>query len=333
MTTVAIDRRAATLATARWLESLGLPQRASDVVAGHVVDAESVGRESHGLRLLPALARGITRSTELPADVTVAERESGTLVVDASGLPGIYALHRATDEVMNGHVDGRSVVATGVVGFRWTTGCLGLFAHRLAGAGLTSLVLVTSPPIMAPPGGAHPLLGTNAISFGAPTGDGTPIVGDFASSERSYGDIALARDRNESVPLGVLLDSAGSPTTNPSDVVDGTLVPSGGHRGWSQALLVELLAGALVGGKVGRGHGGESALVLSFALDAFAATDAAGAARELVEQIRSTSTAPDGRPAHVPGARYERLGAPGATLDVPTESLRRIEAMGGPALM
>lgn len=331
-TTVAVDREVVVDALTIWLESLGLPRHASSVVIEHVTSAELVGRRSHGLRLMPALARGIMRSTALPEDVTVEEREVGTLVVEGSELPGIYALHRAIDELMRGHGRGRLVMSTGVVGFAGTTGCLGLFAHRLAQAGLTGLVLVTSPPIMAPPGGFQPLLGTNAISFGAPTGSGAPIVGDVASSERPYGDIALARDRGESVPLGVMLDRSGNPSTDPSDIVDGTLVPSGGHRGWCQALLVELLAGALTGGKVGGGHGGESALVLSFLPDAFAAADATGAAGDLAEQLRSSEATPGQLPPRVPGGRFERLYDPATNLDVEVATLRRIEEMGGPGL-
>ncbi|MFN8050329.1 MAG: Ldh family oxidoreductase [Acidimicrobiales bacterium] len=332
MTTVAVDRERAVGALTRWLESLGLPARVAGVVVEHVVAAESVGRRTHGLRLLPHLARGLARSAELPDDVAVAEQEAGTLVVDGAGLPGIFVVQRAIDELIRGHAGGRRSMSVGIVGFAGTTGCLGLYAHRLAEAGLTGLVLATSPPIMATPGGIAPILGTNAISFGAPAGDGAPLVGDFASSERTYGDIALARDRGESVPLGVMLDHAGTPTEDPSAIVDGTLLPSGGQRGWCQALMVEVLAGALTGGKVGNGPGGESVLVLSFAQDAFAAADAPQATAALVEEIRSAEPGPGAASPHVPGDRFEALRRPAAVVDVGAEILDRIEAMGGPVL-
>lgn len=332
MVTAVVDRSSAVSELTRWLESLGLPVRAATVVVDHVVSAELVGRRTHGFRLLPALARGVSTSSGTPDDVAVEETEPGTLLVDGGGLPGIYAVHRAADECRRGHDRGRRVMSAGVVGFTGTTGCLGLFAHRLAEAGLTGLVLATSPPIMAPPGGVQPLLGTNAIAFGAPTRTGSPVVGDFASSEWTYGDVALARDEDDVVPMGVMRDATGQPTTDPAAIVDGTLVPSGGHKGWCQALLVELLAGALVGGKVGFGSGGESALVLSFTADSFAAVDPTGAATELVEQIHSLDVAPDGPPPRAPGGRFEQLRRRGATLDVGLATLRRIEDMGGPTL-
>lgn len=330
--TVVVDRVAAVAELTRWLESLGLAHRVATVVVEHVVSAEVVGRRTHGFRLLPALARGISAASNLPGDVAVVETEPGTLVVEGRQLPGIYALHRAIDELERGHGRGRHVMSAGVVGFAGTTGCLGLFAHRLADAGLTGLVLSTSPSIMAPPGGIQPLLGTNAVAFGAPAARERPIVGDFASSAWTYGDIALARDEDDSVPVGVLRDAAGMPSTDPSAVVDGTLVPSGGHKGWTQALLVELLAGALVGGKVGAGPGGESALVLSFEPDSFAAVDAPGAVSDLVEQIHSMDAAPDEAAPRAPGGRFGKLTRPGPNLDIGVQTLRRIEDMGGPAL-
>lgn len=333
MTTTKIDRQSAVDSAALWLTSLGLPSDVAQVVVSHMADADLVGRRSHGFRLLPALARSITRSTPMPDDVAVTEREPGTIVIDGAGLPGIFTMWRATDELLRGHRVGRRMMAAGVVEISGTTGCLGLYAHRLAMAGVTGLVMVTSPPIMAPPGGVRPLLGTNAIAFAAPSAGEVPIVGDFASSEWAYGDIALARDRGEAVPLGVLRDGEGNATTDPSAIVDGTLVPSGGRRGWCQALLVEVLAGALIGGKVGQGPGRESALILSFLPDAFAAPGGLDEGiGQLVTQICSSEALPGQPRPRVPGGRFERLGGSRTQVDVDVATLRRIESMGGPAL-
>ena len=333
MTTATVGRVPATHALTEWLNSLGLHSHVASIVVEHAVSAELVGRRSHGLRLLPSIARAVARSSTVPDDVTAVVREAGTLIVEASGLPGIYAMHRAIDELIGGHDQGRLVMSASVVRYTGTTGCLGLYTNRIAEAGLTGLVLATSPAIIAAPGGFRPVLGTNAVSFGAPAGAGHAIVGDFASSERTYGDIALARAQGASVPLGVMLDEVGRPTDDPSAIVEGSLLPSAGHRGWCQALLVELLAGALTGGKVGRGAGGDSALVLSFRPDAFEAMDAAAAAADLIEQIQSHGSAPGHQAPHIPGDRFAQLRRPQSDLEVGLETLRRIEAIGGPALM
>lgn len=324
-----VDRARARNDLVDWLRGLGMPARVAGVVVDHVLAAEVVGRHSHGLRLLPRVALHATSHRQ--EDVVVDDREPGTLTVAASGLPGIYAVERAVDEAIRMHAQGRQVVAIGVTGYGGTTGCLGLLVHRLACHGSTGIVAATSPSIMSPPGTATPVLGTNAVAIGAPVEDATPLVVDFSSSASSYGDVALARDRGEPVPEGVLLDRTGAATTDPRDVVEGSLLPSGGHRGWSQALLVEALAGAAVGGKVGRADGGDSTFVLSIGPGAFGGSPA-GTLAGLVQQLREAEPGPGGTSAHVPGARYQRLADEVGLLDVEAATVDRIIRAGGPAL-
>lgn len=324
-----LDRAEARTSLVAWLGDLGMPEPVATVVVDHVVSAEVVGRPSHGLRLLPWVARGA--GSHARPDVVVEAREPGVLAVAAHGLPGIFAVERAVDEAVRVHGTGRQVVAIGVTGYGGTTGCLGLLVHRLARSGSTGLVAATSPSIMASPGTATPILGTNALAAGAPVAGATPVVVDSSSSASSYGDVALARDRGDALPAGVLLDRTGAPSTDPHDVVEGSLVPSGGHRGWTQALLVELLAGAAVGGKVGRAEGGDSTFVLSVGPDAFGGTPPSALAT-LVQQLHDAEPGPDGTVAHIPGERYGRLDDLPSELDVEAATLARIQRAGGPTL-
>ncbi|MBU6215969.1 MAG: Ldh family oxidoreductase [Acidobacteria bacterium] len=324
-----IDRTRARTDLAGWLGGSGMPPPAAETVVDHVLAAERVGRGSHGLRLLPRIARNA--GTHDGTEVVVDEREPGTLVVDAVGLPGIHALHRAVDEVIRCRSTGRHVVTVAVTGFTGTTGCLGLFAHRIARSGATGLVTATSRSIMAPPGTATPLLGTNALALASPVDGGAPLVVDCSSSATSFGDVALARLRGEQLPEGVALDRSGAATTDPWEVIDGSLLPSGGHRGWSQALVVEVLAGAVVGGKVGRADGGESALVLAVGPESFGGSPPA-ALRILVDQITASEPGPGGVSAHVPGGRFELVDRPWAEVEVETAVLEGVVAAGGPRL-
>jgi LDH2 family malate/lactate/ureidoglycolate dehydrogenase len=329
---VQLDRGETERSLIAWLSALGLPEQVATGVVQHVVQAELVGRRSHGLRLLPWITQNVRTRTDGSDEVTSELLEPGTRRVDARSLPGIYAVGRGIDLALDDHAAGRGVVVTGIVEFTGTTGCLGLYAHRLADAGITGLVLATSRAIVAAPGTSRPVLGTNAVSFGAPVAGGAPIVGDFSSSAMTYGEVALARARGETVPAGVLVDASGRPTTDPGDVVEGSLLPSGGHKGWTLALLVELLAGALTGGKVGRGAGRESALVLSFRADAFGTGGAAAAAGDLVRQILEVGDGGEPSAAHIPGARFTTLQESPRHLDVDSTVVERIEAIGGPRL-
>lgn len=327
MTTV--DRAQARRELVAWLKGLGMPTPAAEGVVDHVLAAEVIGRRSHGLRLLPWIARGAAAAEA--AEVTVEAREPGTLTVEAGGLPGIYAIQRAVDEALRAHADGRKVVNVAVTGFVGTTGCLGLHVRRAAEHGCTGLVAATSPSIMAPPGTITATLGTNALALAAPVAAAAPLVVDFSSGAWSYGDVALAQARGTVLPDGVVIDRSGAATTDPKAVMEGSILPSGGHRGWSQALLVEALAGAAVGGKVGRADGGDSAFVLSIGPDAFggAPSDAMAA---LVEQLLAAEPGPEGRAAHIPGERFRRLDDGWERLEVEPVTMDRLIRAGGPRL-
>ena len=60
---------------------------------------------------------------------------------------------------------------------------------------------------------------------------------------------ALRRRRR---PGGTVLDRSGQPTSDPAAVLGGgTLLPFGGHKGSGIALMVEVMAAALTGGRFG----------------------------------------------------------------------------------
>jgi len=57
---------------------------------------------------------------------------------------------------------------------------------------------------------------------------------------------AFVRD-GKPIPEGWAIDANGQPTTDPEAALAGAQLPFGGHKGASIALMVELLAGALIG--------------------------------------------------------------------------------------
>jgi delta1-piperideine-2-carboxylate reductase len=108
-------------------------------------------------------------------------------------------------------------------------------------------------------GGKRKLLGTSPMAFACPRPGRLPLVWDQASSVMAQGEILLAAQRRERLPLGVGLDADGRPTTDPRAVLaGGSTLPFGGHKGSSIAFMIEILTGALTGGPFGfedRSHG------------------------------------------------------------------------------
>jgi len=118
----------------------------------------------------------------------------------------------------------------------------------IAEKGLVAFACTSYKPAVAPAGATKPLFGTNPISFAWPRPGKTPVVYDMATASMAMGEVQVAKREGHKVPLGTGLNKEGKETTNPGEIADGgVLLPFGGYKGSSIAMMVELLAGALVG--------------------------------------------------------------------------------------
>ena len=107
---------------------------------------------------------------------------------------------------------------------------------------------VPNKGFVAPAGAIKPLFGTNPISFAWPRPGKTPVVYDMATASMAMGEVQVAKREGHKVPLGTGLSKDGKETTDPSEITDGgVLLPFGGYKGSGIAMMVELMAGALVG--------------------------------------------------------------------------------------
>ncbi len=119
--------------------------------------------------------------------------------------------------------------------------------ERIAEKGLACFAFTAALPYMAPAGGTRPLYGTNPMAFAWPRKDHPPLVFDQASSVTARGEIQIRLRDGEPIPEGWAIGPDGQPTTDPATALQGAQLPFGGHKGAAIALMVELLAGALVG--------------------------------------------------------------------------------------
>jgi delta1-piperideine-2-carboxylate reductase len=146
--------------------------------------------------------------------------------------------------------------------------------EALAVEGLVGFAFTASHPYVAPAGGKKPLYGTNPMAFGWPRKGKPPLVFDQASSVMARGDVMILARDGKQAPEGVGIDAEGRPTTDPNAILAGAQLAFGGHKGASLALMVELLAGPLIGeflsfeseaddaGAAAAPHGGEFIIAL-----------------------------------------------------------------------
>ena len=109
--------------------------------------------------------------------------------------------------------------------------------------------MINSMASVVPYGGHRKVYGTNPFGFAAPRDGADPLVFDQASSAMANGDVQIARREGRQLPPGTGVDRDGNPTTDPDAVLEGgALLPFGGHKGSSLAMMMEIMGAALAGG-------------------------------------------------------------------------------------
>jgi hydroxycarboxylate dehydrogenase B len=241
--------------TRRIFEAGGSLPADAAVVADHLVDANLLGVDSHGLIRIPQYVNEIRKGDIHPSAAVVVARETETTAaVDCGWNFGQVGAMRAMEV---GVAKARQHHTACVVAQRCGhIGRLGAYTEFAARNGFLALGFCNSPihgHFVLPWGGREPRLATNPMSFAFPAGDGEPIVADFSTAASPEGKIRVYRDRKKELPEGWIVDAEGKSTTDPNRFYGppmGSILPFGresGYRGFALSLLVEVMGGALAG--------------------------------------------------------------------------------------
>jgi LDH2 family malate/lactate/ureidoglycolate dehydrogenase len=137
-------------------------------------------------------------------------------------------------------------------------GIAGYYVLKALELDLIGWAMTNSTKLVAPFGGAEPMLGTNPIAVGFPAKSEPPIVIDMATSAVAYGKIEMARRNRNRIPAGWAIDKLGRTTTDPEDMIEGgALLPlgsdreHGGHKGYCLGIMVDVLSCVLSGANWG----------------------------------------------------------------------------------
>ena len=224
----------------------GVPPAPAASVARALVAAEAEGQVGHGFSRVGDYAAQV-RSGKINAGakIAVAAPLPASLRVDAdcgfaypalevaiaAGLPVAKEFGIAIMGITNSH----------------HCGALSVQVDRIARAGLIGLMVANAPKAIAPWGGRDPLFGTNPIAFAVPRAGTDPLVIDLSLSRVARGKVMNARKSGQRIPEGWALDPDGNPTTDPEAALAGTMLPIGGPKGTSLALMVEILSAVFTG--------------------------------------------------------------------------------------
>ena len=220
-------------------------------VADHLVLANLVGHDSHGIIRIPEYLDAIRRGELLPAaEPTVVRDEGNVRVVDGHYAFGQVAARFASTLAIESAKAHKIALVAAVRHHH--IGRLGHYAELAADEGMIAMIFAGGWGIdnrcVVPYGGTDKVFGGNPLALGFPVGQAEPVVLDMGTCAMAIGKVELARDKGETLAPGAIVDRQGRPSVDPNDYFDGgAALAFGGHKGSALALAVELLGGALVG--------------------------------------------------------------------------------------
>jgi uncharacterized oxidoreductase len=223
------------------------------IIAGHLVEANLRGHDSHGVGLIPSYLRNLGNAKVKPNEAGRVVSDEGSMIVyDGARGYGQIVARKATElAIARARDTGVAVLA---LRNAHHIGRVGTYGEMCAAAGLVSISFVNitqQRPAVAPWRGGDARFGTNPVTVAipGPTPD-RPIVADMATSRIAMGKVRVARNKGEAIAAGTLLDPAGQPTTDPNVMYRrprGALLTFAEHKGYALAFVAEILAGAVTG--------------------------------------------------------------------------------------
>ena len=225
----------------------GCDDETASVLAELIMKAERDGSLSHGLFRLPAYVSGL-KSGKINGKARPEVKKISPSVIKVLGNNCLapMVLNKGLPELIKtAKENGVAVLA---INNSHHMAAMWPETEAVAEEGLVAFACTSYKPAVAPAGAIKPLFGTNPISFAWPRPGKTPVVFDMATASMAMGEVQVAKREGHKVPLGTGLTKDGKDTTDPGEIADGgVLLPFGGYKGSAIAMMVELLAGALVG--------------------------------------------------------------------------------------
>ena len=298
------------------LQQLGMPAADAALVLDSLVQADLWGHQSHGVLRLPWYAARLSSGamTAQTAPETLVDGGALLLLDGRAGVGQVLTETARSEAVARAREHG-----VGVVGVRNSNhfGTAMYFTAAPPRDGCVAILTTNASPAMAPWGGRTKVLGTNPWSIAAPSPTAGGVVAvDIANTAVARGKIYLARNRSEKIPDSWAMDGEGNITTDPSDAINGVILPMAGHKGYAITFMMDVLSGALTGSNTATRVGGPyEAERVSGAGHLFIAIDVAAmgdtqdylaSVGQLIDEVKTTPLAPGYDEIFYPGELEDR---------------------------
>jgi len=282
----------------------------ADMMVEVFLHAELTGKNTQGILKLLGTEPAQEIKPKYPPKTT--KETNLSALIDGGGAAGPLVGQIATDKVIE-IAKKNNFAIVGTNNTFSSVGAIGFYARKIAENNLIGIVAASSPRGVLHFGGIDPAYGTNPTAFGFPTNE-YPIVFDMAASAITWYGLVRAKSLGQKLPENVAIDKEGNLTTDPEEAMKGAILPfDRSYKGSGLAMVVELLAGPLVGASYVHDNGDWGTVFIAISPELLVGTDNFKKhASELVKKVKTGRTKDDKR-IHIPG--YDSEGQRQKTLD------------------
>jgi LDH2 family malate/lactate/ureidoglycolate dehydrogenase len=251
---------------------LGVPQEEAKICAEVLIESDLRGIESHGIGRCKMYYDRIKAGVQFPTTkIDIIKDKYATAVWDGNHGMGHVIAYKAMQKA----IEKAKQYGIGCVVVRNSThyGIAGYYSSMAIKEDMIGMTFTNARPSISPTNGVDPMIGTNPICFGAPSNLEYPFLFDGATSISQRGKIEVLDREGKETPLGWAIDREGKPFTDTKQLLkdliakQAAMLPIGGadeetgsHKGYSLAVMVEILCAALQNGSYLQGlHGFDEA--------------------------------------------------------------------------
>lgn len=227
------------------LTKRGYSTHEAELVASEYLEGELQGKKSHGLMAF-ASSLGKTKTLSKPK---IIKKTRSMIYIDGQNTKASLIVAKFIDEAFKmARSEGIALI---LIKDMQTWLRPGSIAQLIAEHNMIGLVFNNGgTPMVAPPGGYEPVIGTNPIGIGIPA-ENNPVVADMATSKHAWGEVRKALANKTDLPPKSFYDNRGQLTDDPNKAYSA--VPVGDYKGFALGLLIEILAGSYMGRSMKQG--------------------------------------------------------------------------------
>ena len=219
------------------LRALGFSEEDARITVDQLIDNALCGYRFTSLPRILAIAEN-KRTREQRHPVKVVHETPVSAQMDGGNNVGyVTVYHAAQMAIQKARASGIAIVGANNSDF---SGRNAYYTELVVKEGFVCIHIASAMPRVVPPGGAQAALGTNPMCLGFPT-SGDPLIIDIGTASIMWGEVGLHAHLGLPLPEGVGVDAQGRPSTDATAVLEGGVVPFGGHKGYGLSVAIQAL--------------------------------------------------------------------------------------------